>query len=192
MCRVQSLVLLEKREVDAAVAAVLHKARMLGEIVALSVLQNEKAIFLEQITVQNNVGQLWYLRQDVWGIGKDEVELLAALCHELEGIAANGHSRFVLQLVEELLDEAMVTGIELYADDTPAATTDKFQCDAARSGEKVEGRRCLTEINIPLQDIEKVLLSKVRRRTRLEGTRHLEMPPFVFASDDTHFFENEE
>ena len=126
------------------------------------------------------------MRQDVWRVGKDEVELLAALCHELENIATNRQSRCVLQLVEKLLDKAMVADIKLHADDTSAATTDKFESDTARTREKVECCRSLAEVDIALQDIEEVLLGEVRRRTCREGTRHLEMPAFVFACDDAH------
>jgi len=126
------------------------------------------------------------LRQDVWRVGKDEVELLAALRDELQGVAADGECCRVLQLVEELLDEAMVADVKLHAYDASATSTDEFKRDAARAGKEVEGGRCLAEVDVALQDIEEILLGKVRRGTCREGTWYLEMSAFVFAGDDSH------
>jgi len=176
----------EKRKVDASVATVLNEARMLGEIILLAVLQDEKTAFAEQASTKDDVGQLRYLRQSIWWVGKDKVELLATLRNILEDITANGQSRCVLQLVKELLDEAMMACIKLHTNDATATATDEFKRDAARSGEEVESRRCLGEIEIALQDIKEILLGKVRRRTCRETTRHLKVPAFVFAGDDSH------
>ena len=70
-------------EVNAAVGAVLDEAGMLGEVVGLAVLEDEEAVGLEEVPAEDDVGEFGDLRQDVWRVGKDEVELLAALCHEL-------------------------------------------------------------------------------------------------------------
>ena len=170
----------------------LHESRMLGEVVLLAVLQNKKSVLLEQVSAQDDVGQFGNLRQDVWRVGKDEVELLAALCHELEDVGANRQGGRVLQLVDKLLDEAMVSHIELHADHVTAAAADEFERDATRAGEEVECRRSLAEVEIALQNIEEVLLGEVRCGTCREGARHLEVPAFVFAGDDSHSFGNEE
>lgn len=170
----------------------LDEARMLGEVVLLAVLEDEEAAGLEEWAGEDDVGQFGDLRQDVRRVGKDEVELLAALCHVLKGIGANGKGCGVLQLVEELLDEAMVTDIELHADDASATSADELQRNAARAGEEVEGRRCFAEVDVALQDVEEVLLGEVCRGTCRERARHVEVPAFVFACDDSHVFVSEE
>ena len=178
--------LLEEGEVDAAVGSMLDEARMLGKIVGLAVLQHEEAALLEQGAGENNVGQYGELRQSVGRVGKDEVELLTAFGDELEDVGADGECCGVLQLVEKLLDKAMVTHIKLNADDATATATDEFQRDAARAGEEVEGRRRLAKVDVRLQDVEEVLLGEVCRRTCRERARHVEVPAFVFAGDDAH------
>ena len=164
----------------------LDEAWMLGEVVRLAVFQHEKATLLEEIATQDDVGQLGYLRQSVWRVCKDEVELLATFGHELKGIASDGQSRCILKLVEILLDESVVTAFELHTDDTTAASTDEFKRNAARSREEIESRRRFVEVDISLQDIEEILLRKVRSRACREATRHLEVSAFVFACNDSH------
>lgn len=183
--------LLEEGEVDAAVAAVLDEARVLREVVCLAVLEDKEAFLLEQVVAEDDVGQLGELRQGVRRVGKDEVELLATLCEVLEDVAADGKSRRVLQLVEELADEAVVAHVELNADDAAATSAHEFQRDATRPGKEVESRRPLAEVEIALQDVEEVFLREVRRRACREAARHIEMPAFVFACDDSHSFGSE-
>jgi len=178
--------LLEKREVDAAVCTVLNESRVLGEVIGFTVLQNKEAVGLQQPAREDDVGQFRYLRQNVWRVSKDEVELFTALGHILENVAANGQCRRVLQFVKELLDETMMANVKLHAYDTSAASADEFKRNAACAREEVESRRSLAEVDVALQDVEKVLLGEVRRRTCREAARHLEMPAFVFASDDAH------
>ena len=179
--------LLEEGEVYAAVGAMLDEARVLREVVCLAVLEDKEAVGLQQTSRKDDVGKFGYLRQDVWRVGKDEVELLATFRHELQGIASDGQCRRVLKLVEKLLDEAMVAHVKLHADDAAATSTDKFKRDTTRAGKKVECCRCLAEVEIALQDVEEVLLCEIGRRTCREGTRYLEMSAFVFAGDDSHF-----
>lgn len=164
----------------------LYEAGVLREIVLFAVFEYKQAAFLEQAAVQDDVGQLGYLRQGVWGVGKDEVELLATLCHILEDIATDGQCCCFLQLVEKLFDEAMVTCVEFYADYPAAASADEFERNASGAGEKVEGSGAVAEVDIGLQDIEKVLLRKVCCGTCREGTWHFEMSATIFACDDTH------
>ena len=158
----------------------------MGEVVCLAVLEDEEAALFEQWAGEDDVGQFGNLRQGVWRVGKDEVELLAALGDELEGVGADWEGCGVLQLVEELADEAMVAHIELYADDASTASADEFERNAARAGEEVEGRRGVAEVDVALQDIKKILLRKVSRGACREAARYLEVPAFVFAGDDSH------
>ena len=170
----------------------LDKARVLREVVCLAVLEDKEAVLLQQVVAEDDVGQLGQLRQGVGRVGKDEVELLATLCEVLEDVAADGQRRRVLQLIEELADEAVVAHIELNADDAAATSAHELQRDAARPGKEVESRRPLTEVEIALQDVEEVFLREVRRRACREAARHFEMPAFVFACDDSHVFVSEE
>jgi len=165
---------------------VLDEAGVLGEVVGFAVLEDKETVGLEEVAAEDDVGQFGDLRQDVRRVGEDEVELLTALGHELEGIAANGQCCRVLQLIEELLDEAVVAHVKLHADDAPAASADEFERDAARAGEEVEGCGCLAEVDVALQDVEEILLGEVRRGTCRERARHLEVPAFVLAGDDSH------
>ena len=84
--------LAEEREVDAAVAAVLQEARMGGEVVLLAVLEHEDAALLQQVAIQDEVGDVGELGQRVGRVGKDEVELLVARLQEAEHVAADGHA----------------------------------------------------------------------------------------------------
>lgn len=118
--------LLEEGEVDAAVGAVLDEAWMLGEVVLLAVLEDKEAIGFEEWARQDDVGQFGDLRQSIRRIGKDEVELFMALGNKLKGVGADGEGCGVLQLVEELLDEAVVAYIEFNADDASATSADEF------------------------------------------------------------------
>ena len=82
--------LLEAREVHATVLALFHEAGMIGEIVVLAMLQYQEAIFAQEVSFQNHVGQFGYFLQDVWGIGKDKVELFSALAQEPKHVTLDG------------------------------------------------------------------------------------------------------
>ena len=166
----------------------LDEARMMGKVLLRSVLKDKESVLLEQALRKDDVGQFGQLRQGVGRIGKDEVELLAALRHELKGITAYGQACLVLKLVEKLLDEAMVSSVKLHANDATATSADEFERDASRAGEEVESCRLLAEVDVGLQDIEEILLGKVRRGPCREATGHVEVPAFVFACDDSHVF----
>jgi hypothetical protein len=56
----------------------LHEVRMLGEIVVLSVLEDEHAFGLQQLFLQYKVGNGGQFFQRLGWVGKDEVELLVA------------------------------------------------------------------------------------------------------------------
>lgn len=139
----------------------LYEAGVLREIVLFAMLKYKQTTLLEQAAVQDDVGQLRYLRQGVRGIGKDEVELLATLCYILKDIATDGQCCCFLQLVEKLLNETMVACIEFHTDNSAAASADEFERNAAGTGEKVEGSGAVAEVDIGLQDIEKVLLREI-------------------------------
>ena len=179
-------ILLKEGEVDTAVMAVLNETGMLGEVVVLAMLENQETAFAQKITFEYHVGKFGDFLQHIGRVCKDEVELLATLCHILEDIATDGQCCCFLQLVEKLFDEAMVACVEFHTDNPAAASANEFERNASGAGEKVEGSGAVAEVDIGLQDIEKVLLRKVCCGTCREGTWHFEMSATIFACDDTH------
>ena len=66
----------EKREIDTAIAAVLHETGMAGEIIAAAMLKDEYAALTEQPAAKHEVGNLRQLAERIGRVGKDNVELL--------------------------------------------------------------------------------------------------------------------
>ena len=99
---------------------------MLGEVVVLAVFQTEDAIGQQQLVLEDEVGQGGDLLQRIGWVGKDEVELLVARLEKAEHVAtdAKGIGIFLLafELVQTLLNEAVVVAIELHTDYLPAAS----------------------------------------------------------------------
>ena len=133
------VVLLEYREVDAAVAPVLHEAWMVGEVVVLAMLEHEDTVLVQQVAVQYEVWNLGELLQCVRWVGEDEVELLLATLQEAEHVATNQDVLVLAQLLEALADEVGMVTVCLHAYYSAAATGYQLERDAARAGEEVEG-----------------------------------------------------
>lgn len=146
--------LLEEGEVHATVLALFHEAGMIGEIVVLAMLQYQEAIFAQEVSFQNHVGQFGYFLQDVWGVGKDKVELFSALAQELEHVTLDGACREVLQLVYKFLDESEVQGVFLHAYHPRTASGEEFQCNATCSGKEVESKWLFIPIYIGVEHVE--------------------------------------
>ena len=72
-------ILLKEGEVDTAVMAVLNKTGMLGEVVVLAMLENQKTSLTQKITLQYHIRQFWDFLQHIGGIGKDEIKLFTTL-----------------------------------------------------------------------------------------------------------------
>ena len=56
----------------------LDETGMSGEVILLSMLENEDSSLLKQVFGKHEVGNLGQTFQRVWRIGKDNVELLSA------------------------------------------------------------------------------------------------------------------
>ena len=67
----------------------LHKSGMNGKIIIFAMLEDEYTIGCQYVLSENHVGNLWKFLQRVGGIGKDEIELLAARFDESEYITAD-------------------------------------------------------------------------------------------------------
>ena len=69
----------------------LQIARMAHKIVGLAMLNDEDAVGLEQIVLEDEVGDGVDVVKGIGRVGKDEVELLAATLDKPEHIAADEH-----------------------------------------------------------------------------------------------------
>ena len=73
----------------------LYEARMLREVILLTMLKDKDATLIQQTTIwiiripQNQVRNLWQIRQCVWWVGKDKVELPLATLQETEHVTTN-------------------------------------------------------------------------------------------------------
>ena len=56
----------------------LNETGMSGEVILLSMLENEDSSLLKQVFGKHKVGNLGQTFQRVWRVGKDNVELLSA------------------------------------------------------------------------------------------------------------------
>lgn len=140
---------------------------MLGEIIILTMFENEDAIFVQKVTIQNEVWNLGEFFQSVGWIGKDEIELLLAGSQETEHIATNQKILVFAQFLEALSDKVGMVAVCLYADDTLATAGNQFQRDAACAGKEIEGCGVL-EVDVILQNIKDVLLCEIGGWSRLE------------------------
>ena len=158
---------------------------MLGEIIILAMFENEDAIFIQKVTIQNEVWNFREFLQSVRWIGKDEIKLLLAGSQEAEHIATNQKILVFAQFLEALSDEVGMVAVCFYADDTLAATGNQFQRDAACAGKEVEGCGIL-EIDVILQNIKDVLLCEICGWSRLERTGNVEMATLILSCYDSH------
>ena len=107
------------------------KVGMGGEIVILTVFENEHTTFLQKTFFKD---QIWYRREFLQGVGRigeDEVKLLFARLHETEHVATQRYGIIGVQFLQTVLDETVMVSVSLYADDVTAASRQQFQCDAA-------------------------------------------------------------
>ena len=84
------ILLLEEREIDAAVMAMLNKAGMLAEVVVLAMLDDQETSFAQKIALEYHIRQFGDFLQYIGRVCKDEVELLPALTNVLEHISLYG------------------------------------------------------------------------------------------------------
>ena len=166
----------------------LNKVGVVGEVVVLTMFEDKDAVILQQSFLEDDVRDGRQFFESVWRIGKDEVVLLTTGLQKAEHIATKGFNGGVpLELLETLLDEAVMVAVEFDADDAGASPREQFEGDAARACEEVEGFGTV-EVDVLHQHVEDVLLGKIGGRPRLERTRNIKMPPLVFSSYYSHIF----
>ena len=89
------------------------------------------------------------------------------------------------QLVHALTDKPGMVAVGLYTDDILASSRQQLKRDTACTGEQIQCCDAV-EIDVPVQDVEDILLGKVCGRTCLERAWNIEVPSFVFACNDAH------
>ena len=103
----------------------LHKMGVGGEIVFLAVLKDKDTVVGQQSVLKDKGRDRGEFLQGVWRIGKDKIKLLLTGFHETEDITTQGCYRgtvsCLLQLLQTLLDKAVMIAVEFYADDLTAA-----------------------------------------------------------------------
>ena len=188
LCVLQRIFLFrpEKGEVHAAVGAVFHEAGVGGEVVRFAVFQHEEAVFLQQAVPEDQVGQRRQVVQGVGRVGKDEVESLVAFVQEAEHVGPQQGAVRGFQGIHHLADEFEMLGVALHRDHPSATAREQLDGDAARAGEQVQCHGAFLEIQVAVEHVEQVLFRKVRRGPCLEVVRHVEVPAFVNAGDDSH------
>ena len=145
----------------------LHKVWIVGEVVILAVLKHKDAIVLQEALLEDQRGDGGQFLQGIGRVGKDEVELLLARFDKAEHVATDGHTHLGVELLQTLLDEAVVVAILFDADHMTAAARYQFERDAACTREEVEG--CgIFKVDVLHQHVEDVLLGEVRCWSRLE------------------------
>ena len=70
------MILTKQGEIDATVGTMLHEMGMGGEIVVFAMLKNEDTFGLQQVTLEDEVGNGGQLFERVGRIGKDKAERL--------------------------------------------------------------------------------------------------------------------
>lgn len=100
----------------------LQEIGMAGEIIILAMLQDEDSTFLQQIARHDNIGNFFQIGQGIGRVGKDEVEILITPSQIAKHITTNGHTRLILQFLQETLDETMMKAILFNGYHTRAST----------------------------------------------------------------------
>lgn len=164
-----------------------QELRKLREVILLPMLHHQQSFRLKQR--QSHLGYRVYPVHRVWRVSKNKIKLLLAGFHILENITSDESVCLPLcgnvQLLHALADEVGMVAVLFYAYHLPATSREQFKRYASCAREEVQ-RRAVLKVGVALQDIEKVFLRKIRRRARLEGVRHIEMPAFIYSGYNSH------
>lgn len=112
---------------------------MCFEVVFLAVFKHEKAVFFQQVVLEDEVGESLQTRQFVGRVGKDEVELLTASLNVLEYVATDRETTVGLDFLHDFADESVVVAVFLDADYLVASSGQQFDTDASCACKEVEG-----------------------------------------------------
>lgn len=175
----------EEREVHAAIAAMLDEVWVGGEVVVLSVFEDEDAVGLQQSCFEDETRYLGQSFESVGRIGKDDVELLMATFQKAENVASYEYMIFDGKRFHALSDESGMIAVGLNAYYLTATARQQFERNAARAREKVESCGAV-EVDIAVKHIEKVFLGEVGCGPGFERSGYVEVSAFVFSCDYSH------
>ena len=77
----------KQREINAAIASVLHKMGVRREVVVLAMLENEESIGRKEVLREDEIGNGWQFGEGIRRISKDEIELLMTALYKSEDVA---------------------------------------------------------------------------------------------------------
>ena len=177
--------LAEQREVDAAIRAVLDKARNGREVVVLAVLEDKQATRRQHVLGKYKLGDGGQIGQSVWRIGKDKVELLLARLDEAEHIATYKDVVLDTYLRHTLAYKGGVVAVHLHANYWLATARQQLERYAAGSGEEVESA-CALHIYVAIDDVKYIFFGKVGCRTCLERAWNVEVASLVYTCYYSH------
>lgn len=180
----------EEAEVDGAIDAELLETGVVGEVVLLAMLKDEKSVGGKPIGIEHQRRQFGELRECVGWIGKDKLERLGRTSTEItKDIATNQlviGARDV-QLLGYLLDELLLGTSHLDTNNRGGSTTEQFETDTASAAEEVECAKPF-EIYPALQNVEEGLFGQIGCGTSLQIVRRIEPTAAILAGDNFHYW----
>ena len=181
----------EEGEVDGAVGAELLERGEGGEVVVLSVFEDEDAVGGKPFLAQDEGWELVEVSQSVGRVGEDQVERRNGWGVEIaKDIASHqlmAWARY-LQLGGHVLDELLLLTSHLDADNMGGASAEQFEADAACAAKEVE-RPTPVDVHAVLEDVEQRLLGQIGGGPCLEVAGRVETTSAVLTCDDLHFLD---
>lgn len=85
---------------------------MLGEIIVFAMLKDKDTVVLQQVLLENQIGNLRQFFQGIWRVCKDKVKLLSARLDEAEDISADRNGGIAnREFFQTFLYEAVVVPV---------------------------------------------------------------------------------
>ena len=112
----------KQREIDAAIASVLHKMGVRREVVVLAMLEDEEPIRRKEVLREDEIGNGWQFGEGIRRISKDEIELLMTALYESEDVALDQYMFIGTNLLHALCDETSVIPVLFNTNNFLAAT----------------------------------------------------------------------
>ena len=176
---------LEEREVYFAIHSLLGELWQVAEVVGPRMLHDDQGARLHHVAGEDELRELWQLRQVVGRVGEDEVELARARGYEAEHVALHLNQVLLVEQGLDLADEIVLRGGLLHAGDAGTAAREELEGDGTSAREEVECRHAL-EIDEVFEHVKKVLARHVGSGARGDVGGHVETPPPIFSADDSH------
>lgn len=175
---------------DTAVVALLDETRVVLECMLVTVLEDEIAVIVKDILLQDLVRKSLQPLQGIRRVGEDQVELLTADREEIEDVVTDHSDIAKPQTLGLGLYERCVLADHLHTVNPGCPPGSELVCDSSSAPEKVQDLQVL-ELIFVVKDIEKALLGEVRGWTRLIAHRGDDVLAFESAADYSHILSTE-